>query len=148
MLTSQIQTTHQQTTKTSLFNQEFMRSTRHRGRAYRNGRLFAQHTVVSCNIVNSMEVRLTHIETLAAFRGKGMSSECLNWLCELADAYQVQIVLCPVQLDTTGLDVLALTAWYQRHGFVRLGFDDEMIRYPKSVGQATEQPRQEASCAF
>jgi hypothetical protein len=121
------------TTRTYHFNKEFLMGTRSRRRADGDGRLFAGHTIVSCRIVNSIEIRLAYIQSLPLLRGTGMASECLDWICDLADAHQVQITLCPAQMDKNGLDVLMLTAWYQRRGFKRLGFNDEMIRYSCKV---------------
>lgn len=129
MTISEIQAMHQATTRTFLFREEFNRRTATRRGS---GRLFSNRVSVNVKVVNKGEIRILNIETLPLFRRMGYASICLNWLCTMADQLQVQISLgaCPMD-GTRGLDLVDLTAWYQRHGFVRLGFDDEMIRYPK-----------------
>lgn len=116
-------------TKIFRFESEFKEHTK-RPPVRRNGRLFADAVLLNIRKVNSIEVRLLMIETLPEHMNQGKASEALSWLCEMADAYQLQISLCPVPQYSDTLTLMQLTAWYQKYGFVRLGYDDEMIRYP------------------
>lgn len=119
-----------QTTKTFLFRKQFDQET---ACSKGSGRLFSHRVKINVKVVNRGEIRILNIETLPLFRHMGYATVCLNWLCAMADQLQVQISLgaCPMDGER-GLDLVDLTAWYQRHGFVRLGFDDEMVRYPKA----------------
>lgn len=115
-------------TRTFHFRSEFLSCTK--TQRVGRGRMFACHTSIDIGIVSAHEVRLKHIETLPMLRRNGYGSDAVEWLCELADEYQVEISLCPCSFDPA-IDDIRLTAWYQKFGFVRLGIDNEMIRYPK-----------------
>jgi hypothetical protein len=112
---------------TSRFEKEFVRHTRGRSRSLR-GRLFAHSVVLDIKKVNSTEMRLMYIETMRCKR-TGLATEAMSWLCELADAYNVQLSLTPVPYDRQSMNVVQLTKWYQSFGFVRIGMQDEMVRY-------------------
>lgn len=116
-------------TKTSLFEDAYLSRT-DKKRGSRVHRIFKQRTVVHIDVINSIEVRLRYIETIAALRCNGFGSECLSFLCDLADQYGVQISLKVMPFGYRSLDAVQLTLWYQRFGFERLGFENEMVRYP------------------
>lgn len=120
-------------TMTYRFRQEFERNTTRKTKSER-GRLFARYVTIQIGIVNSGEIRIQYIAVHPCSRKHGYASECLGWLCELADAYNVKLCLTPCSMDTInpGMNLLQLTAWYSKFGFVRLGLNDEMVRYPTS----------------
>jgi GNAT superfamily N-acetyltransferase len=63
-----------------------------------------------------------HVVTLHADRGKGLASRVMRKACEWADAHGHDLWLQVVPDDEDeGLDRAALTAWYERLGFVRRG---------------------------
>ena len=111
------------------FELEFIRRTHQRQRNQR-GRLFMSIVALQIHRINEDTYRLTFIETIPLLRQHGYASIAMDWLCRLADDYGMKLELCPVQLDKAGLDLVSLTAWYQRFGFLRIGLQDEMTRYP------------------
>lgn len=114
------------TTKTSLFRETFKHGTQSwRG----SGRLFQGAVKVNITALNKIEVRILNIETIPILRRNNYATECMEWLCELADDLEVQLTLAPCSDDSGGMDNVRLTAWYQKFGFVRL-YADEMVRYP------------------
>lgn len=121
---------HQWTTKMFRFECEF---NQHTERGCRNtvGRIFAKSVRLHISHVNSSEMRIHLIESLPKHEGKGKGSEALSWLCEMADAHQIELSLraCP-QYRNFGLNLVDLVQWYRRHGFVLLGSEYEMKRYP------------------
>jgi hypothetical protein len=112
------------------FESTFNAKTTARPRSLR-GRVYADSVVMHINKVNSHIYRLTNIETFPERRKWGLASSAMRFLCKLADEFGVQLELCPVQLDSTGLNFLDLVRWYQQFGFYRIGLHDEMIRPPK-----------------
>lgn len=98
------------------------------------GRLFSNTVRIELNEVNSHEYRLNWIYVQPKERGKGHASFALRWLCDLADAHNIRLSLSPANLmvrtGDMGMNTLQLTAWYQKFGFVRIGMQDEMMRYP------------------
>ena len=119
-------------TKTSHFEDEFVRRTTKRRRDLR-GREFMGSVAMAILKKGEHLYRLTYIETLPLLRSNGNASLAIAWLCTLADEYDVTLELCPVPLDDFGLDMVHLTAWYQKFGFVRIGMKDEMVRQPKRI---------------
>jgi hypothetical protein len=115
-------------TKTSLFRLAFRDGTRG---TKGSSRLFRSVVLINVCVVNKIEVRILNISTKALLRRNGYATECILWLCEIADHYHVQISLgvCAMD-DVDGMDEIQLIAWYQRRGFERL-FSNEMIRYPR-----------------
>lgn len=112
------------------FEKEFMSCTS-MARHGRLSRLFAGAVHIGIAQVNSETVRITNIEILSPrLRRKGLASEAIDWLGELADAHNVKLSLTPASGDRHAMSTVQLTAWYQRHGFVRIGMQDEMLRYP------------------
>lgn len=114
------------------FEREFEKHTKHRSRSLR-GRLFASYVVLEIKRVHSHQIRLQYIETLRC-RRTGLASYAVSWLCELADAHEVDLCLAPVPYDRQSMNVQQLTQWYQSFGFVRIGCGDEMIRYVHATG--------------
>lgn len=117
-------------TKISHFEDEFNAKTIKRRRDLR-GRKFLGSVALQVHKKTSTVYRLAYIETFPSKRNWGMASLALKFLCDLADIHQIQLELCPVQLEENGLNLLDLTRWYQRFGFRRIGMQDEMIRQPK-----------------
>lgn len=112
------------------FESTFNEKTTPRPRSLR-GRLFADAVAIQLFKVNSYIYRLTYIETVPERRKWGLASAAMRFLCKLADEFSIQLELCPVQLDSAGLNFLDLVRWYQQFGFYRIGMNDEMIRPPK-----------------
>lgn len=112
----------------SRFEREFLAHTKHRARSLR-GRLFAHNVVLDVAKVNTQRIRLLYIETLWGKR-RGSANYAMAWLCEMADAYEIEIELTPFPYDKQGMDVVQLTAWYSTFGFHRIGCQDAMIRFP------------------
>lgn len=126
--------THPWTMMTFRFENEFNAHTMKRVRSL-PGRLFAGCVILKVKTVNKIEVKLLLIETLPEWRFLGKATEAMKWLCEMADGHDIQISLCPVQLEDDSMSCMQLTRWYQKFGFVRLGFDFEMVRYPSEKCQ-------------
>ncbi len=74
-------------------------------------------------------VYLASIATEADVRQRGLASETLRHVCELADAHGVELVLEVERSDAGGLEDETLLAWYRRYGFE--GEQGEMIRSPR-----------------
>jgi GNAT superfamily N-acetyltransferase len=114
---------------TSPFRYEFEEVTK----PHRNvrGRLFADHVRIEVHKVNSEEYRLTWLFVEERFRRKGLATQAIEWLCDLADAHNIKLVLSPLgDPDEHALTTIQLTAWYQKFGFFRIGMQDEMKRLP------------------
>lgn len=95
------------------------------------GRLFSNTVRLELNEVNSHEYRLNWIYVQPKERGKGHASFALQWLCDLADAHGIRLSLSPSgHSGDVALNTVQLTAWYQKFGFVRIGMQNEMMRYP------------------
>lgn len=112
------------------FEDEFVKRTTKRRRDLR-GREFMGSVALSILKKGEHLYRLTYIETLPLLRSNGNASLAMAWLCTLADECDVTLELCPVPLDDMGMDIVHLTAWYQKFGFIRIGMQDEMVRQPK-----------------
>lgn len=125
-------TSNPQKKKTFHFKSEFTDCTQRRRRDLR-GRMFAEHTILDMRVISASEMRLCYIETLSGLRHNGFASDALSWLCELADEYECNISLTPCSYDEKSMNTIRLTAWYQKFGFVRIGFNDEMMRYYRSA---------------
>ena len=67
-------------------------------------------------------------------RGKGYASEVLQKICDIADEFQVTLVLTPVPFGKDKKEILTtsqLIKWYKKYGFVKYHIED-MKRQPKS----------------
>jgi len=63
--------------------------------------------------------------------GNGYGSKALGWFCALADEFEVEVRADIQPPDGGKLNYDALTAWYQRRGFIVEGHS--MSRQPKAV---------------
>lgn len=86
-------------------------------------------------------VMLKEITTVTE-RGAGHASRALDWLCALADAHDVALVLHAKRIGTAngrfnhgGLTTAQLKQWYFKRGFSARagGGHDTLIRKPKGV---------------
>ena len=84
-------------------------------------------------------VMLKEIRTLIA-REAGHASRALDWLCALADAHDVSLVLhakrigaAGGRLDHGGLSTAQLKKWYVRHGFSARAGGDMLQRKAKGA---------------
>lgn len=119
-------------TTISPFNAEFQEHTK--GRNGVRGRKFADYVHLEVKRINSTEYRIFYIRVDTLQRMQGYGSEAMTWLCELADAHNIKLSLCPAKdTDDPGMNTIALTRWYQTFGFVRIGMQDEMMRYPNAT---------------
>ena len=97
-----------------------------------NSKLFEDATILDAGFGGCHELRIRHISTQLSKRGKGHASRALKWLCNLADKEHLNITLCPVVMNSGGLNHSQLVLWYRRHGFICYGEEEEeMIRYWK-----------------
>lgn len=97
-------------------------------------RLFAHSVHIELNEINAHEYRIAYMLVQDKQRQRGLATECLSWLCELADAYEVKLRLAPCgDPDQEAMSTVRLTAWYQTFGFVRIGMQDEMERLPHAT---------------
>jgi hypothetical protein len=113
------------------FIQEFLRETQFNPI---DARVRIWHDSVGIEIAKfNGRIQLQAIVSLEA-RGKGHATGALNWLCQLADKHKVDIELHVVPIGKIAnegvrrLNKQQLKDWYGRHGFVRNGHDDSMIR--------------------
>lgn len=95
------------------------------------GRLFSNTVRIELNEVNSQEYRLNWIYVQPKERNKKHASFAMRWLCDLADAHNIRLSLSPSgHKGDVALNTHQLTAWYQKFGFMRIGMQNEMMRYP------------------
>lgn len=116
--------------KTFLFEQEYKAVTKRR-RGASLGRVFATIVVIQISTVNSEEIRINYIEAYTKNLGHG--TQALKWLCELADAYGVRLILKVQPESCCPIPFFKLSEWYIKHGFKRMAVNNEMIRYPHAV---------------
>jgi GNAT superfamily N-acetyltransferase len=118
--------------RTTTFLSEFDAATKQ----HRNvrGRLFSSTVRIEVTRVNSQEYRLCWMYVQPKQRGKGYARQAMQWLCELADGYNIRLSLHPLgHPDDEAMNTHQLTAWYQKFGFIRIGMQDEMMRYPNAT---------------
>lgn len=117
---------------TSPFRSEFESVTKpHRSI---RGRLFAGQVRIELSKINSFEYRVNWLYVQPKARKHGYAGQAMEWLCELADAHNIRLSLCPLgDPEDEALTTVELTAWYQRFGFFRIGLQDEMMRYPNAT---------------
>jgi GNAT superfamily N-acetyltransferase len=98
------------------------------------GRLFSGTVRIELVRINSEEYRIGWIYVQPKQRKKGHADQAISWLCELADAHNIRLALHPLgHPDDEAMNTHQLTAWYQKYGFVRIGMQDEMMRYPNAT---------------
>lgn len=73
-------------------------------------------------------VYIMNVQTGYRSRGQGAASTALAQLCEVADAFQVELFLEVEVGENGGLDTVELLDWYHRFGFK--GDAGEMVREP------------------
>ena len=115
----------------SHFETRFNRMTTKR-RDSLSGRLLERKVLLQIATINSGEIKLTYMETAKQYRRQGFATDALTWLCELADECEMRLCLCPYEVEES-MNVIQLTIWYQKFGFVRIGLQDEMMRYPHAT---------------
>lgn len=122
-------------TMTYLFELKVKERTTKQPGTYR-GRSYFGFVYFQLRKVNHIEFRIDWFETKLEYRGMGQGTDCLGWLCDLADDYQIQLSLRP-----SDANLVRLTSWYQKFGFIRLGFQNEMIRYPACSSIIANSPK-------
>jgi len=96
---------------------------------YSDGEHFATVYLLSVNDKNAYII--TGWEINQRYRGRGYASKLFDRVCADADNEGATLMLS-VEPDGTGLDLIALFAFYESRGFVRMNESDVgMIRHPK-----------------
>lgn len=111
------------------FNACFEHGTFPRGRNQR-GRMFGEVVIMDVHCAGN-QARLYYIETVAIFRGMGAANKALEWLCELADQFNMELTLGIVPY-VPDMGYGELFDWYSKFGFKQYIPEDltEMKRYP------------------
>lgn len=116
--------------RTSHFREEFESVTKPHGSI--RGRLFSSFCRIALSEVSTTVYRICWISVHAKNRRKGHASMAMEWLCELADAWEVTLLLSPLgDPADNAMSTSQLRKWYERCGFKVIDSDGEMRRLPR-----------------